>query len=284
MDDLEARRILEAVLLISDRPLLLGQVREVLGEGWGEAKIRNLFSELKAEYAEGKHGIQIVEVASGYQFVTHPDLYPHVAKLNKRVRAIRFSKPSLESLAIIAYRQPITRAEIEQIRGVDCSGVLETLIRPGFIKVVGRKEVAGRPLLYATTVEFQEHFGLKGLDDLPSLEKLQGEQEMIKEVVGVMAAEQEQAAEAQVEEARAQRIAEEEAAEAAQEQKAEDDLQAETETESETEVETKTESEVEAQAKPSEGQAESRSDEQVEETEQIAASGESTDTDEEKQG
>jgi len=147
MDDLEARRILEAVLLISDRPLLLGQVREVLGEGWGEAKIRNLFSELKAEYAEGKHGIQIVEVASGYQFVTHPDLYPHVAKLNKRVRAIRFSKPSLESLAIIAYRQPITRAEIEQIRGVDCSGVLETLIRPGFIKVVGRKEVAGRPLL-----------------------------------------------------------------------------------------------------------------------------------------
>ncbi|PIQ82538.1 MAG: SMC-Scp complex subunit ScpB [Candidatus Omnitrophica bacterium CG11_big_fil_rev_8_21_14_0_20_64_10] len=207
MEWAEAKRVLEAVLLVSEKPVRPDQLGELFPQGFGEGKIRQLFEELRAEYSQGR-GIQIVEVAGGFQFVTHPDLYEHVSKLNKRVRAIRLSKPSLESLAIIAYRQPLTRAEIEQIRGVDCSGVLDTLLRPGFIKVVGRKEVVGRPLLYGTTPEFLEHFGLKNLKELPSLEALQGEPGVLREVTGIEAAEEHRAEEAAEREEPAEETAE----------------------------------------------------------------------------
>lgn len=174
MTDPEVKRVLEALLLISAKPLELPQAQEVLGPEMETAQIRRLLTELSQEYGSSQRGLKIVEVANGFQLVTDPELYPYVQKLNRRVRSVRLSRPSLETLAIIAYRQPITRLEIERVRGVDVAGVLETLLKIGFIRVMGRKEVVGRPILYGTTREFLEHFGLKQLEDLPSLEELKG--------------------------------------------------------------------------------------------------------------
>ncbi len=174
IDDTQAKRILEALLLVSQTPLLSEQAKEVLGPPFQAADIQRLLSELSQGYASSRRGIQILEVADGFQMVTDPEVYSFVARLNRRVRNVHLSKPSLETLAIIAYRQPITRVEIEQVRGVDASGVLETLLKLNFIRVIGRKEAVGRPLLYGTTREFLDHFGLKSLGDLPSLEELKG--------------------------------------------------------------------------------------------------------------
>ena len=172
INETEAKRILEALLLVSEKPLLLEQAREVLEASFEPADIRRLLMELANEYAQANHGIRILEVAEGFQLVTDPALASFVMQLTRRVRAVRLSKPSLETLAIIAYRQPLTRVEIEQVRGVDASGVLDTLLKFNLIKVTGRKEVVGRPLLYGTTREFLDHFGLKSLENLPTLEEL----------------------------------------------------------------------------------------------------------------
>ncbi len=174
IDSMRAKSILEALLLVSDKFLLIDQAREVLGSGFEAADVRRLLEELAQEYVQANRGIRIVEVAEGFQFVTEPELAPFVTRLTRRVRSVRLSKPSLETLAIIAYRQPLTRVEIEQVRGVDTSGVLDTLLRLDLIQVTGRKETVGRPLLYQTTREFLDHFGLKNLDDLPTLEELKG--------------------------------------------------------------------------------------------------------------
>ncbi|MBI3333137.1 MAG: SMC-Scp complex subunit ScpB [Candidatus Omnitrophica bacterium] len=180
MTDTEAKRALEALLLVSHKPLLLEQAQEALGPSSADgppfdpAHLVRLLTEMAGEYAQANRGIRIVEVAQGYQMVTDPQLYPFVSRFTHRVKAVRLSKPSLETLAIIAYRQPVTRVEIEQVRGVDCSGVLDTLLRFNLIRVQGRKEVVGRPLLYGTTMEFLDHFGLKNLKDLPTLEELKG--------------------------------------------------------------------------------------------------------------
>ena len=174
MNDSEAKRVLEALLLVCDKSLLADQASEVLGLPYTAADARRLLLELVEEYQRSGRGIRILEVAEGFQLVTDPALYSFVTRLTRRVHSVKLSKPSLETLAIIAYRQPITRVEIEQVRGVDSSGVLDTLLRLNLIRVEGRKETVGRPLLYGTTREFLDHFGLKNLDDLPSLEELKG--------------------------------------------------------------------------------------------------------------
>jgi segregation and condensation protein B len=169
----DIKRILEALLLVSEKPLLVDRVREVLQEAdVTPSQIRDLLRELMEEYASHQRGIRIVEVADGFQMVTAPECATYVTRLTRRTRTVRLSRPALETLAIVAYRQPITRAEVEEIRGVDVAGVLETLLKLNFIRVVGRKEVVGRPLLYGTTREFLEHFGLKNLEALPKLEEL----------------------------------------------------------------------------------------------------------------
>ncbi|MCM8794726.1 MAG: SMC-Scp complex subunit ScpB [Candidatus Omnitrophica bacterium] len=175
MTDAQAKRILEALLLITDKPLLIEQAKEVFGDQMPPAEIRRLLKELAQEYAQAERGIQIHEVAEGFQMTTDPQLAPYVMKLTRRVRSVRLTKPSLETLAIIAYRQPVTRVEIEHVRGVDAGGVLETLLKFNLVRVAGRKEVVGRPLLYETTREFLDHFGLRSLEDLPTLEDLKGE-------------------------------------------------------------------------------------------------------------
>ena len=172
MDDTQAKRILEALLLVSEKPLLLEQGREAFGSDFQGVDLRHLLTELAEEYAAANRGIRILEVAEGFQLVTDPDLYPYVTRLTHRVKAVRLSRPALETLAIIAYRQPITRVEIEQVRGVDASGVLDTLLKFNLIQIMGRKEAVGRPLIYGTTREFLDHFGLKNLENLPSLEEL----------------------------------------------------------------------------------------------------------------
>lgn len=187
--DMETKRILEALLWATAEPLLPEQIREVLGAEAESAVLRRLFQELAEEYAAQQRGLRIVEVAEGFQMVTDPALVSYVARLNRRVRTVRLTKPSLETLAIIAYRQPVTRVEMEQVRGVDVGGVLETLLKLSMIRITGRKEVVGRPLLYGTTREFLEHFGLRSLDDLPSLEELQGVPGELKEVAGISATE-----------------------------------------------------------------------------------------------
>ena len=174
MNDSEAKKVLEALLLVSEKPLLIEQAREVLGPPSEPAQIRRLFMQLAEEYHQANRGIRITEVAEGFQLVTDPALYSFVALLTRRVRSVRLTKPSLETLAIIAYRQPLTRVEIEQVRGVDAAGVLDTLLKVNLIRVVGRKETVGRPILYGTTREFLDHFGLKSLEDLPSLDELKG--------------------------------------------------------------------------------------------------------------
>lgn len=187
--DTETKRILEALLLVAVEPLRVEQVRDLLGAEAEPAVLRKLFQELAEEYAQAQRGVRIVEIADGFQMVTDPGLASYVGKLHRRIRTVRLTKPSLETLAIIAYRQPTTRVEIEQIRGVEVDGVLETLLKLSMIRIAGRKEVAGRPLLYSTTREFLEHFGLKNLDELPSLEELQGVPAELREVAGIAATE-----------------------------------------------------------------------------------------------
>ena len=189
MTDPELKSILEAFLLVTEKSLPVNQAHEALGSGVQAADIRRLFLELAADYEKPDRGLRIVEVAEGFQMVTNPALGAHVAKLTRRVRTIRLTKPSLETLAIIAYRQPLTGLEIEQIRGVDAAGVLDTLLRLEMIRITGRKEAVGRPILYGTTREFLDHFGLRNLEDLPSKEELQGVPPDLKEVAGIAATE-----------------------------------------------------------------------------------------------
>lgn len=193
METEQIRRIVEALLFVADKPLETDRIREVLGPEVDAARIRRALEELARECEDRRRGLRVVEVAGGFQMVTEPEAAPYVSKLTLRVRTLRLSRPALETLAIIAYRQPLTRAEIEQIRGVDVSGVLETLSKLDLIRVAGRKEVVGRPILYGTTRQFLDHFGLKDLDHLPSLEELHGRLEGLPETAALEAAEEEAA-------------------------------------------------------------------------------------------
>src|SRR3989304_2832803 len=127
--------------------------------------------ELQHEYDMRLSGLRIVEVAGGFQIASRPELAQWIKRLRKVKQSSRLSKPSLETLAIIAYKQPLVKAEIEDIRGVDSSGVIKGLLDKHMIKIVGRKDVAGRPILYATTREFLQYFGLRDISDLPTLKE-----------------------------------------------------------------------------------------------------------------
>ncbi|MBU0633460.1 MAG: SMC-Scp complex subunit ScpB [Candidatus Omnitrophica bacterium] len=169
MDENELKKHLEAVLFVSDKPLSLKQLTEVF-EGADSADIKEALKKLKEEYNEPGHGVQIAEIAGGYQYSTHPDCAEYLKKLYKNRRVWRLSSPALETVAIIAYKQPITRAEIEFIRGVNVDGVIRTLLERGLIKIKGKKDVPGRPILYGTTEEFLKYFGLKNIGELPLIE------------------------------------------------------------------------------------------------------------------
>jgi segregation and condensation protein B len=137
-----------------------------------EAQVAAALEQLKIEYLQQGHAFQLAEKAEGWQLVSDPAYAPWVRQLFPAVKPARLTPPSLETLAIVAYRQPITRADIEAVRGVAVDGVLQNLMERGLVKIAGRAEVPGRPLLYETTQFFLEHFGLRDLDELPNAEEL----------------------------------------------------------------------------------------------------------------
>jgi len=176
---MEWARVLEALLFAATEPMEPSRLAAILregpesGQGWPEVKEQDVRDEL-AQLSErlAPRGLILREVAGGFRIGTAPDLSGWVARLKGVVRPPRLSPPALETMAVIAYRQPISRAEVEAVRGVDCSGTLDTLVERGIIRITGRSEAPGRPILYGTTSLFLEHFGLKDLEDLPNSEEL----------------------------------------------------------------------------------------------------------------
>ncbi len=168
----QARAIIEALLFSATTPLSEKRLSHLLN-GLDLPSVRESIERLRHEYEAPGRGVTIREVAGGYQLATRPELADWMYRLHRHRKKTGLTPATLETLAIIAYKQPIVRAEIEAIRGVDCGGVIRQLQDVGMVEVVGRKETPGRPPLYGTTDLFLKTFGLRRLDDLPSLEELQ---------------------------------------------------------------------------------------------------------------
>jgi len=166
----EVKAVVEALIFASPEPMTPKMLFKLLAEEPKEDVLKAIEA-LKADY-ENRPGLQMVEVAGGYQIVTRPDLHEWVRRLFHERSSAKLTVQGLETLAVIAYKQPITALEITEIRGVNTSGVLSTLLERHLIKIVGRKNVVGRPFLYATTKEFLIRFGLKDLHDLPKIEDM----------------------------------------------------------------------------------------------------------------
>lgn len=185
---MELKFILESLLFSAQKPLSPSELREVFATAAGEedadatvkslkkvkeAEVVGALEELAKEHEAAGRSYRLVCVAGSWQFVTQPEFAPWLkALVGVKARPSRLSQPALETLAIIAYRQPMTRAEVEQIRGVSVDGTMQTLIERGLVEQTGRAEVVGRPALYSTTTTFLEYFGLRALDDLPAADEL----------------------------------------------------------------------------------------------------------------
>ncbi|MDR1952012.1 MAG: SMC-Scp complex subunit ScpB [Elusimicrobiota bacterium] len=167
----EVKKVLEALLFVSERSLALKEFKDLLKEDYSDLdNIENLLNELKDEYEKSDKPYEIKFVAGGWIFATKAEFSPWIKKFLNEKKSIRLSPSALEVLAIAAYKQPLTRGDIDEIRGVDSSWVLDGLLEKKLIKIVGRKEALGRPLLYGTTQEFLKHFGLAHLSDLPLID------------------------------------------------------------------------------------------------------------------
>jgi len=165
----DIKKVLECLLFITEQPLPVAKLCQCAGTKDAEL-VAELIGEIKAELEQKDSSVMLSEVAGGFQMATRPEFAAHVRKLFADRMTMKLSRAAHETLSIIAYKQPLTRAEIEEIRGVDVIAALETLLEKHLVKVVGRKETVGRPLMYGTTVDFLRRFGLKGLEDLPPLE------------------------------------------------------------------------------------------------------------------
>ncbi len=162
----QIKNIIESLLLVADEPLSVDRIKSILDQP-EKKEIKKALEELMSEYDNRKGGFFLREVAGGYQFRTQPEYREWIKRLIQP-KPIRLSKPALETLAIIAYKQPIIRNDIEHIRGVNCGGILRMLLERKLVRVLGRKAIPGRPLVYATTKQFLEVFELKNLEDLPT--------------------------------------------------------------------------------------------------------------------
>ena len=171
----ELKSIVENVLLAADQPVQIGELEKIFFDETDKKNLQSILEELKEEYQS--RNLQILEVADGYQLCTRHEFNDWIRKFLKLDRSSRLSQPSLDTLSIIAYKQPLTRQEVDEIRGVDSSGVIKTLLEKKVIGPAGRKKVPGRPIMYRTTQKFLEYFGLRGLSDLPTLEDLKEELE-----------------------------------------------------------------------------------------------------------
>lgn len=163
------KSVIEALLFSSDKPLTLEQIRLAL-DNLESGEVRRNIKELGLEYESSNRGLRIIEIAGGFQMITAPDFAPFLKKLHKGRKIEKLSRPALETLAIIAYKQPVTRFEVQSLRSVNIDGVMANLLSKDLIRVTGRKKAPGRPHVYGTTKRFLEHFGLKSLDELPKME------------------------------------------------------------------------------------------------------------------
>src|SRR5438132_5671703 len=182
-------KVIEALLFSAHKPLSTKEIVDVLRRAGAEdelspnefanvkpAEIAAAIEQLKIESIQNEHGFQLIEKAEGWQLASEPKYARWVRELFPGPKPARLSSPALETLAIIAYRQPITRADVEVVRGVTIDGVLQTLMERDLVKIAGRAEIPGRPLLYETTQFFLDHFGLRNLDELPNVEELRTRQ------------------------------------------------------------------------------------------------------------
>ena len=179
-------RVIEALLFSAQKPLSIREIATAIKGAEDdpagarpnefsrvrETEVAATLEQLKIEYIEQQRAFQLMEKAEGWQLATDPQCAQWVRQLFPAPKPARLSAPALETLAIIAYRQPITRADVEAVRGVNIDGVLQTLIERGLVKIAGRAEIPGRPLLYETTQFFLDHFGLRSLEELPNVEEL----------------------------------------------------------------------------------------------------------------
>jgi len=165
------RTIIESLLFVHDQPLSVDRLCLILEE-YERPDIRGALDELVEEYHAADRGIVLVQVAGGYQLRSCPEHADYIRRLTKS-KGVKFSQSALETLAIIAYRQPVTRAEVEYLRGVDSGGVMKSLLEKKLLKILGKKDVPGKPLIYGTSREFLELFGLKDLAALPTLKEIQ---------------------------------------------------------------------------------------------------------------
>jgi segregation and condensation protein B len=172
MTPIELKSALEAIIYAADEPATLDQLASVLGEE--KHVVRAALDELVPSFASDERGVEIRAVAGGYRVYTKPQHHDLVRRFIKSLRPpLRLTMPALETLAVIAYKQPVTQPEIQEIRGVNCAGVIETLLEKRLITTAGRKQVIGRPILYRTSKDFLMRFGLGDVDELPSLKEFE---------------------------------------------------------------------------------------------------------------
>ncbi len=186
MEDQELKSAIEAVLFIAGNPLSVDRLKNLFEEATQE-QIEAQLAGLRHDYDDRSAGIMLAEIAGGYQLATRPEFAAWLRKFRSVKVSTKLSKPALETLAIVAYKQPITRTEAEVIRGVNIGGIMRNLIERRLVKIVGKKDVPGKPMLYGTTPEFLQYFGLKDLSAMPTLkefQELEAGEEIMEEVTG----------------------------------------------------------------------------------------------------
>lgn len=172
MENSKEKKIIEALLFASSEPVSAKKITDVI-EHLDTKTVHKLIEQLREEYDEEERSFQFIEIANGYQLCTRPEYHEWIEKLYSKQIKVSLSTAALETLAIVAYNQPVTRSKVDEIRGVNSSGVLNTLMKRKLIRVSGRKSSPGRPLLFSTTDDFLKHFGLKDLTELPSIDEIE---------------------------------------------------------------------------------------------------------------
>jgi len=172
VDSEKIKQIVEALIFASDTPISAKKISLMI-EIVSEQKVQEVINIIENEYNETKRAFKLIRVADGVQITSRTEFFEWISKLYKGRKKSKLSQQALETLSIIGYKQPVTKIEIDNIRGVDSSGVLGTLLQRELIKIAGREKTVGRPLLYKTTVKFLEYFGLETLSDLPRLKEIE---------------------------------------------------------------------------------------------------------------
>jgi segregation and condensation protein B len=186
LEDQQLRSAIEALLFIAGNPLSLDRLKGIFEDEATLEQIEAQFHALRQEYDDRNAGITLAEVAGGYQLATRPENAAWIRKFRTVKVSSKLSRPALETLAIVAYKQPITRTEVEAVRGVNIGGIMRNLMERRLVKIVGKKDVPGKPMMYGTTIEFLQYFGLKDLSALPTLkefQELEAGEEVMEEVL-----------------------------------------------------------------------------------------------------